>query len=326
MKAFVYERYGPPEVLEPREVPRPTPGDGEILIRVRATTVTSGDWRMRSLDVPPGFRLISRLMFGVLGPRKKVLGVEVAGEIAEVGEKVTGLSVGDEVFAIDDSDMGGYAEYKCMRADGCVAMRPPNLDLGEAAALSFGGTTALHFLRAGRLEPGERVLVNGASGGVGTAAVQVARKLGAEVTAVCGPAAAEMVRSLGAERVIDYTREDFASGGATYDVVLDPVGTARFPRSKRVLARGGRLLQVMARMSDMLLAPWRSLVSGRKVVAGVAVAKPEHLRLLAEWAEAGDYRPVIDRRYALEDLVEAHRYVDTGHKKGNVVVTLDGGD
>jgi NADPH:quinone reductase-like Zn-dependent oxidoreductase len=285
--------------------------------------VTSADWRVRSQTVPAGFGLLSRLALGVRRPRQPVLGTELAGTIAATGRAVTRFEVGDQVFAFPGTGMGCHAEYRCMPEDGAVALKPSNLSYGEAAALSFGGTTALDFFRRGRLRSGERVLVNGASGGVGTAAVQLARYFGARVTGVCSAANAELVTSLGAEHVIDYTAEDFTRNGETYDVIMDTAGTAPYSRSRSSLSERGRLLLVLGGLPDLLGAPWVSLTSGRKVIAGPAAERPEDLLFLAELAAAGRFRPVIDRRYPFERIAEAHRYVDTGRKRGNVVVTLD---
>jgi NADPH:quinone reductase-like Zn-dependent oxidoreductase len=326
MKAIVYERYGPPEVLQLREVQKPTPKDNEVLIKTHATTVTSGDWRVRSLNVPAGFGLIMRLVFGVSRPKQPILGTELAGVIESVGKDVGKFKVGDQVFAFSDAAMGCHAEYKCMPEDGAVALKPSNLTYDEAAALSFGGTTALDFFRRGKLQSGERVLVNGASGGVGTAAVQLARHFGADVTGVCSTANGELVRSLGASHVIDYTKEDFTQNGETYDVIVDTVGTAPFSRSKASLKEGGRLLMVLGGLPDMLQIPWVSMTSSKKVIAGPAAGRAEDLRFLAGLAEAGEFKPVIDRRYPFERIAEAHSYVDTGRKKGNVVITLEHDD
>ena len=326
MKAIVYERYGPPEVLQLKEVEKPTPKDNEVLIKTHATTVTSGDWRVRSLNVPAGFGLIMRLVFGISRPKQPILGTELAGVIESVGKDVSKFKVGDQVFAFSDAAMGCYAEYKCMPEDGAVALKPSNLTYDEAAALSFGGTTALDFFRRGKLQSGERVLVNGASGGVGTAAVQLAKHFGADVTGVCSTANVELVRSLGASHVIDYTKEDFTQNGETYDVIVDTVGTAPFSRSKASLKEGGRLLLVLAGLPDMLQIPWVSMTSSKKIIAGPATGRAEDLRFLAELAEAGEFKPVIDRRYPFEQIAEAHRYVDTGRKKGNVVITLEHDD
>jgi NADPH:quinone reductase-like Zn-dependent oxidoreductase len=322
MKAIVYEKYGPPEVLQLKEVEKPTPKDNEVLIKTHAVTVTSGDWRVRSLNVPTGFGLIIRLVFGVFKPKQPILGSELAGVVASIGKDVNKFQVGDHVFAFSDAAMGCYAEYKCMPEDGAIALKPANLSYEEAAALSFGGTTALDFLRRGKLQSGEKVLVNGASGGVGTAAVQLAKHFGAEVTGVCSAANIELVRSLGASHVIDYTQKDFTQNGETYDVIIDTTGTAPFSRSKVSLKEKGRLLMVLAGLPEMLQMLWVSMTSNKKVIAGPVASGTEDLRFLAELAAAGEFKPVIDRRYPFEQMVEAHRYVDTGRKKGNVVVTL----
>jgi NADPH:quinone reductase-like Zn-dependent oxidoreductase len=322
MKAIVYERYGPPEVLRVKDVEKPSPKDNEVLIRTLATTVTAADWRVRSLNVPFGFGLIARLVLGIWKPRQPILGTELAGVIESVGKGVRKFNVGDRVFAFPGVRMGCHAEYKCISEDGALASMPANLTSDEAAALSFGGTTALDFFRRGNLRRGEKVLVNGASGGVGTAAVQLAKHFGAEVTGVCSTVNVELVRSLGADHVIDYTRECFTKSGETYDVIVDTAGTASFSRSKGSLKEGGRLLLVYGKLSDMLRAPWVSLTSSKRIVAGTATACAEDLRLLAKLAQAGEFTPVIDRRYPFEKIADAHRYVDTGRKKGNVIITL----
>ncbi len=322
MKAIVYEKYGPPEVLQLKEIEKPTPKDNEVLIKIHATTVTSGDWRMRSLNVPTGFRLIMRLVLGFSKPRKPILGTELAGVVESVGKDVRQFKAGDSVFAFSDATMGCHAEYKCMPEDGAMAFKPANLTYDEAAALSFGGTTALDFFRKGKLQRGEKVLVNGASGGVGTAAVQLARHFGAEITGVCSTANMELVRSLGAHHVIDYTKEDFTQKGATYDVIIDTVGTTPLSRSKASLKDGGRLLMILAGLPDMLKIPWMSMTGNKKIIAGPATGGAEDLRFLAALAEAGEFKPIIDRRYPFEQIAEAHRYVDSGRKKGNVIITL----
>jgi NADPH:quinone reductase-like Zn-dependent oxidoreductase len=322
MKAVVYGGYGPPDVLQLSDVDKPTPKANEVLIRIHATTVTSADWRVRSLTVPAGFRIMMRLVFGVTKPRQRILGSELAGEIEAVGKDVAEFQVGDQVFGIDGAGLGCYAEYTCMPQDGALALKPSGLDYGEAAALSFGGTTALDFLRRGKMQSGEHVLVNGASGGVGTAVVQLARHFGADVTGVCSTANVELVRSLGAAHVVDYTKEDFTRNGETYDIIVDTAGTAPYSRCKHSLRKDGRLLLVLAGLPQMLQIPWVSLTTTRKVVAGPAAERAEDLRFLAQLAEAGEFRPVIDRRYPLEQIVDAHRYVDTGRKRGNVAITV----
>jgi len=312
MKAIVYHRYGSPDVLELAEVPKPAPRDNEVLIRIQATTVTTADWRARSLEMPAGFELLGRLAFGVLGPRKPVLGTELAGVIEVVGKAVTRFRAGDEVFAFLGASFGGHAEYRTMSEDGLIALKPDNLSFDEAAALSFGGTTALSFLRD----------KGGASGGVGTAAVQIAKHFGAEVTGVCSTSNLELVHSIGADRVIDYTREDFAEGKETYDVILDTTGTTTVARCERVLRPGGRLLLVLGSFSQALGLGRPSKAGGKRVIAGVASPRAEDLVYLAGLAGAGEFRPVIDRSYPLENAAEAHAYVDTGRKRGNVVLTL----
>ena len=322
MKAFVCKKYGPPEVLQLEEVDKPTPNDNEVLIDIHATTVTSGDWRVRSLIVPIGFGLITRLVLGVSKPRQPILGTELAGVVVSVGKAVNKFKVGDAVFAFSDMAMGCYAEYKCMPQDGALALKPPNLSFDEAAALSFGGTTALSFFRRGKLQRGESVLINGASGAVGTAAVQLAKHFGAQVTGVCSTANVEWVKSLGADHVVDYTRDDFTLNRKTYDVIVDTAGTAAFSRCKSSLTKKGRLLMVLGGLPQMLQSPWVSMTSDKKIIAGPALSRAEDLRFLAELAVAGEFKPVIDRRFPFEQMVQAHRHVDTGRKKGNVVVTL----
>lgn len=323
MKAVVYRQYGGPEVLRFTEVATPVPKDDEVLIKIHATTVTAGDWRVRSLDVPKGFGLLSRLAIGVTGPRQPILGTELSGVITGIGKAVTKFKQGDAVFAFPGIRMGCHAEYRCMSQEGAVALKPANLDHDQAAALSFGGTTALHFFREAKLSAGEKVLINGASGAVGTAAVQLAKHFGAEVTAVCSSANADLVRSLGADHISDYTTEDFTRNGRVYDVIMDTAGTAPFARSSASLRDGGRLLRVLGGMRDLVSIPWIALTNSRKVIGGTSKGTQSDLRLLADLAERGEFTPVIDRRYRFDEIVEAHRYVDTGRKKGNVVITLE---
>ncbi len=322
MKAFVYERYGPPEVLQPREIAKPTPKDNEVLIKIVATTVTSGDWRVRSLNIPRGFKLISRVMFGWNKPRQPILGMELSGKVEAVGTKVSRFKPGDSVFAFSDTAMGCYAEYVCLPETGAVCLKPENLSYEEAAALSFGGTTAMDFFDRGNLTQGDAVLINGASGGVGTAAIQLAKHAGARITAVCSEANTDLVRELGADRVIDYHRENILSSGNKYDLIMDTAGTILLAHASRLLTKNGRYLMVLGGLPEMLSIPWFSLTTGKKVVAGPAKVRPEQLQQLAELAKAGNYKPVIDRVYPFDQMVEAHRHVDTGHKKGNVVVSL----
>ncbi len=305
------------------QVPAPLPKYNEVLIKTYATTVTSGDCRVRSLNVPRGFSLPVRLVFGISKPRNRILGSELAGVVEAVGNRVTRFKAGDQVFAFSDAAMGCYAEYKCMPQDGAIAIKPPGLSFEEAAALSFGGTTVLDFFRRAKLQSGESVLVVGASGAVGSAAIQLARHFGAVVSGVCSTTNLKLVRSLGAHEVIDYTREDFTRNGKLYDVIVDTAGTAPFARSQSSLKSNGRLLLVIAGLPAMLQIPWISLTSNKRVIAGPVKVIPEDLMLLARLAASGEFKPVIDRRYRFDQISEAHRYVDTGRKKGNVVISLE---
>ncbi|HEX7476958.1 MAG TPA: NAD(P)-dependent alcohol dehydrogenase [Polyangiales bacterium] len=323
MKAIVYAKYGPPSVVELAEVPTPKPGGREILIKIHATTVTTGDWRARSLTLPAGFGLLGRLVFGVFGPRKPILGTELAGEVQAVGRAVTRWKPGDRVFAFTGASYGCHAEYRTMAEDGLIAHMPANLNFEEAASLSFGGTTALGFLRdkAG-IQRGDRVLIVGASGAVGTAAVQIAKHFGAHVAGVCSTANLQLVRSLGADQVIDYTCDDFAKGSETYDIILDTTSTATFSRSESVLKQGGRLLAVQSSLAQALGLQRGSSQSRKRVIAGVAAVNVDHMLLLAQMAESGALVPVIDQCYPLADAARAHAHVDTGHKRGSVVLTV----
>ena len=322
MKVVFVPRYGPPEVVEFREVPTPSPAAGEVRIRILATTVTAADWRVRSGVMPRGFGALRGIALGFGGPRKGVLGTDAAGVVDAVGAGVTRFKVGDPVFAFPGGAMGGHAEFLMMRADGRVVPKPTNLSFEDTVALPFGGMTALDFLRRGEVRAGERVLVNGASGNVGTAAVQLAKHLGAHVTAVCSAPNAALVRSLGADDVIDYTSCDFAAGGAPFDVVLDSVGNAPYRRVHRILAPGGRLLAVLADLPSMLGAGFAGRTKSHRVIAGPASERVEDLRALAELAAQGKLRPVIDQRFPFERIVDAYRVVDSGRKKGSVVVWL----
>jgi len=319
MKAAVYRRYGPPDVVRIEEVPTPDPKPTELLVKVRATTVSAGDARLRSAHVPPGFGLMMRLAFGIVGPRRPILGWEFAGEVAAVGASVSRFAPGDKVFGVR---MGSHAEY-VVASENNVAPIPPTLRFEDAAALVFGGMTSLFYLRdKAKIQPGERVAINGASGAVGTAAVQLAKYFGATVTGVCRAANAELVRSLGAARVIDYTKDDFSQLGDTYDIILDAVGNCPFSRCERALSPGGRLLLVVASLGQMVGGMLRPSRAGRTVLTGVGSPRGEDLTFLGELAASGAFKPVIDRTYTLARIADAHAYVDTGRKKGSVVITL----
>lgn len=326
MRAIYAPRYGSPETLEIRELPKPVPGPREVLVRTVATSVTSGDWRVQSGTFPEGFGLLARLFLGWKGPRQPVMGTELAGVVEAVGAEVRRFRVGDAVFAFRDAKMGCHVEYKCFAEDGPVVPKPARLSFDEAAALSFGGTTALDVLRRAKLQPGERVLVNGASGGVGTAVVQLAKAAGAQVTAVCSAANAALVTSLGADRVLDYATVDFAQEGARYDLVVDVVGTAPYARSRAVLAPGGRLALVLATLAENLRAVWVGLTTRHRVIAGPVSILPGDLQRLADLAASGALRVVIDARFAFADIADAYRRVASGRKRGAVVVQVCPGE
>lgn len=323
MRAFVYRRYGGPDVVELADVPKPVPRDNEVLVRIRATTVTSGDWRVRTLCVPTGLGLVARLAFGLNRPRQPIMGSELAGTIAAVGKDVTRYRVGDEVFGFPGGAMGCHAEYRTIPEDGRLARKPPNLSFEEAASLPFGASTSMHYLRKAGIGPGDKVLVIGASGGVGTAMVQLAKHHGAEVTGVTSTNNLALVASLGADRVIDYTKDDFTARRETYDIVVDTVGKTPFARCKPVLEDKGRLLAVAAGLPEMLATLWAPLTGSRRVIAGPAEERVGDLTEMAALAEAGALKPVIDRRYNFAQMAEAHAYVETGRKRGSVVVSVE---
>jgi NADPH:quinone reductase-like Zn-dependent oxidoreductase len=323
MRAFVCRRYGGPEFVELADVPKPVPRDNEVLVRIQATTVTSGDWRVRTLCVPAGLGLVARLGFGFTGPRQPILGTEMAGTIESVGKDVTRFRVGDAVFGFPGGAMGCHAEYRTMPEDGRLARKPANLSFEEAASLPFGASTSLHFLRKAGIRPGDKVLVIGASGGVGTAMVQLAKHVGAEVTGVTSTSNLALVAALGADKVIDYTRDDFTTRSVTYDVVVDTVGKTSFARCRPVLKDKGRLLAVAAGLPEMLATLWAPLTGSRRVIAGPAAERVEDMAEMATLAEAGALKPVIDRRYRFAQMAEAHAYVETGRKRGSVVVSVD---
>ncbi|MBW7473926.1 NAD(P)-dependent alcohol dehydrogenase [Paenibacillus oenotherae] len=325
MKAIICTKYGSPDVLQLREVEKPVPKNNEILIKIVAATVTAGDARLRngsrkSLPLWP----LSKLAIGLTKPRKAILGVELAGEVEAVGRDVTRFKPGDQVFASSGFGFGAYAEYLAMPEDGAVALKPVNMSYEEAAAVTVGASTALYFLRKGNIQSGQKVLIYGASGAVGTYAIQLAKYFGAEVTGVCSTANVGWVKSLGADEVIDYTKEDFTERDVAYDIIFDTVGKTSFSRCKGSLKQKGSYVLAVMDYVEAAQILWTSIIGGKRVISGVASDKAEHLNYLKELIEAGKLQSVIDRRYPLEQVAKAHEYVDKGHKKGNVILTVSG--
>jgi len=322
MKAIVCPRYGPPEVLQFKEVEKPIPKDNEVLVRVHAATVTTGDCEFRGLKLPLTWQLMVRIGFGFRRPRKKILGQELAGEIESVGNAVRRYKKGDPVFVATGLRLGAWAEYACVPEKGLIAIKPANMSYEEAAILPVGGLHALHLLSKAKIQRGQQVLIIGAGGTVGTIAVQLARSFGAEVSGVDAGRMLDMLRSIGADHVIDYTRRDFSKSGETYDVVFDVVGKSSFSACVKSLKGGGVYLLGNPGLSQQVRGLWTSITTSKKVVGGMVSYRKEDLVFLKELAEAGKIRSVIDRRYPLEQIVEANRYVESGQKTGNVVITV----
>jgi NADPH:quinone reductase-like Zn-dependent oxidoreductase len=322
MKAIICTKWGPPEVLELKEVPKPIPKDNEVLIKVHAATVTAGDCEMRALKFPFGMKLLARLGFGFRGPRKKILGQELAGEIESVGKGVKLFKKGDSVFAHSAFNMGGYAEYACLREKGLISTKPTNMTYEEAATVPLGGLESQHHLRIANIQKGQKVLINGAGGSIGTYGVQLAKYFGAEVTAVDSIKKLDMLRSIGADHVIDYKKEDFTKKGERYDVIFDVVSKGPFTGHLRSLKDGGIILTANTMRSKTIREPGKSKADSKRIIGGNVEYKPEHLIYLKELIEAGKLKSVIDRRFPLEKTAEAHRYVEAGGKKGNVVIKI----
>ncbi|WP_169581146.1 MULTISPECIES: NAD(P)-dependent alcohol dehydrogenase [Microbacterium] len=322
MRAAVAARFGAPEVVQLRDVPTPQPGPDEVLVRVHATTVSIADHRLRAADLPRGLGFLRIVALGAFRPRKPILGMEAAGEVVRVGAHVTGFAPGDRVMVMRGGRMGCHAQYVTARAEGAVAAIPGSMSYEDAAALVFGGYTAVSFLDRVDLSEGTRVLVNGASGAVGTAVVQLASSAGAHVTAVTSARNADLVRGLGAAQVVDYAAEDFATGEDRWDVIVECVGNAPFSRVERVLAPRGTLLLVIADGPSMLRERAQSRRSGKLVTHTGSLFGTAAIEAVAAHAAAGDLRPVVDRTFDLDDIVAAHRYVDTGRKRGAVVVRV----
>ncbi|MGB6422305.1 MAG: NAD(P)-dependent alcohol dehydrogenase [Anaerolineales bacterium] len=327
MKAIVWTEYGPPDVLQLKEVEKPTPKEDEVLIRIYATTVTAGDCEQRSLKLPIWYRLPLRAYVGLKRPERiTILGMDLAGEIEAAGKEVKRFRKGDQVFGSSGLGFSANAEYICLPEEpeeGALAIKPANMTYEEAATVPVGGLEALCFLRQGNIQSGQKVLINGAGGTIGPFAVQLARYFGAEVTGVDSTGKSDMLRSIGAGTVIDYTLEDFTKSGETYDFILDVVSKSSFSGSIRSLKQNGRYFIANPGPTQLVRGRWTSMTSSKKVIFGAAYPKTEDLIFLKELIEAGKIKSVIDRRYPLEQMVEAHRYVEKGHKKGNVVITVE---
>ncbi|RPI93747.1 MAG: NAD(P)-dependent alcohol dehydrogenase [Chloroflexi bacterium] len=330
MKAIVYTEYGPPDVLQLKEVETPVPGDREALIRVHAVSVNIGDiWARnfkeispRKFSMPFPLWLPARMMFGFSKPKINVLGSDFAGEVEAVGKDVQRLKPGDPVFGYRGPAMGANAEYLCMSEDGLVVLKPGNMTYEQAAAVPYGALTALNLLRKGNLQRGQKVLINGASGAIGSAALQLAKYFGADVTGVCSTPGLEYVKALGADRVIDYTKEDFTRNGETYDLIFDIMGRSSFSRCKGSLTPNGRYLLASFKTTHLFQMLWTSLTGGRKVVCALSSERPQDLVFIRELVEAGKIKSIVDRRYPLEQAAEAHRYFESGDKKGKVILTV----
>ena len=317
MKAIVYTQYGPPEVLQLKEVEKPVPKDNEILIKIKATAVNSGDLRLRKADP-----FAVRFFFGLTKPKKNILGGVLSGEVEATGNAVKLFKVGDQVFGTTGMSFGAYAEYKCLPESAVLAIKPNNMTYEEATVIPFGGTTTLFFIKKASIQSGQKVLINGASGAVGTAAIQLAKYFGAHVTGVCSTANIELVKSLGADAVVDYTKEDFTKNGKMYDIIFDTVDKISFSNSLRTLNKKGILILGASGLSGMLQGLWTSMTSSKKVITGMISEKVEDINFLKGLIEQGKIKAVIDRTYPLAQMAEAHAYVEKGHKKGNVAITL----
>ncbi len=323
MKAIICTKYGPPEVLKIIEIDKPVPKENEILVKIFATTVTIADSRVRGFKVPISFWLPARIALGLRKPKKSVLGMEFSGVIETVGSTVSRFKKGDQIFGnTGHSTFGAYAEYCCMSENACIAIKPENISFEEASAITFGGITALQFLRKGNIKQGDKVLIYGASGSVGTYAVQLAKYFGAEVTGVCSTGNLEMVRSLGAAKMIDYTTTNFSESGEKYDVIFDTVGKASISGTIKSLKPFGRYIHAVTSPGTEIRIRLNLLMGNKKLIGGTFTPDIEQINFLKTLVEEGKIKPVIDRIYPFEQIIEAHRYVDLGHKKGNVVITL----
>lgn len=324
MKAIVHTKYGPPDELQLKEVEKPLPKDNEVLIKIHATTVTTTDCNARNFTfVPKSFMFFARLVFGFKTPKINILGIDLAGEIEVVGKDVKRFKAGDQVFGSPGTKFGGHAEYSCVPEDGALAIKPANMSWEEVASISLAGNTALFFIRdLAKIQSGQKILIHGASGAIGTYAVQLAKYYGAEVTGVCSTTNADMVKSLGADKVIDYTKEDFTKSDERYDFVFDVVGKTTFSECKGILMSKGIYLENNLELKDILRMMWTSLIGGKKIKGGVSKETAENLYFFIGLIESGKLKPIIDRSFPLEKTAEAFLYVEQGHKKGNVIITI----
>ncbi|MFX0211548.1 MAG: NAD(P)-dependent alcohol dehydrogenase [Candidatus Hodarchaeota archaeon] len=322
MNAIVCTKYGPPEVLQLQEMKKPTPQDNEVLIRIYATTVTLYDCWSRSGTAPPGFKLLMRLVSGIRKPKQPIFGTELAGKIESIGSAVTKFKVEDRVWAYLGMNQGAYVEYICLLEDGVLAPSPTNMTMEEAAAVQQGALTALYFLRAGNIRKGQKVLIFGASGGVGSFAVQLSKYFGAEVTGVASTTKLDFIQSLGADKVIDYAKEDYTKSEEMYDIILDTIGKTNIGRTKKLLKKEGRYLFTTFGIPKLFRILWLQVVNRKKAFYGTLEETTEDLNFLKELIETGKLKVVIDRRFPMDQAAEAHRYVESGQKKGQVVITM----
>ena len=326
MKAILHAQYGSPDLLRFEEVARPEPRGKEVLIKVHATTVSTGDCNMRNFTfVTKSMLPIAKLMFGIGKPwKERILGTELAGEIVQVGKAVSRFKSGDQVFGSTGMAGGGHAQYVCLHENAALAIKPDCLNWEESVAIPFGANTALHYLRdLGRIQDGYKLLIIGASGSIGSAGVQLAKHFGATVTAVCSGANLELVKSLGADKVMDYTREDFTKNAETHDLIFDVAGATTFDRCKHLLEPQGIFLSCIMGLPDVARSLWTSIIGGKKMRGGVAINNPERMAFIAKLAATGKLKPVIDSSYPLEQIAQAFKHAERGHKKGNVVITVE---
>lgn len=330
MKAVIWTEYGPPDVLQIQEIEKPTPQDNDILIKIKATSVNYGDLLARNFksvtprefNMPFLFWLLSRLFFGFKNPKMKILGSEFAGEIEATGKNVKRFKTGDAVFGYLGQNMGAYAEYLCVNEDSVVAPKPANMSFEEAGVVPMGSIMAWYLMHKAKIQPGQKVLINGASGSIGSAAVQIAKHLGAEITGVCGTQRLEYVKSLGADHVIDYSTEDFTQNGEQFDLVFDVLGKSSFSRAKNVLSQNGRYLLASFKMKQLFQMLWTSIFGSKRVLCILAPGSTEDLIAVKNLIEAGKFKTIIDKSFPLEQTAEAHRYVETGYQKGKVAITV----